>query len=177
MNVFDRLHPAPGVKVLPCPMSKSNLSHTQAANRRRDDDHVSWHVMKPTKRCEPTGLGMPSTVRTVPSMVLATPGAPGTVRPGSRRRGHKKAPCNLGFSSRIKTQAQYHELEGQQFLARLRGMHTRIVTATGDVRGLEDNYEKLRLKFVREFPLMKSHLARMEEVHESTLAPSKKGTV
>ena len=91
MNMmYDARNPAPGVVVLSCPASRAQgLPFAQAKNARHDDTAVSWHVLKPTKRCEPTGLGLPSTIRTLPHHVLPTTGAPlQTVRPGTRRRGH-----------------------------------------------------------------------------------------
>src|ERR1035437_5097116 len=104
-SLFSARTPAKGVVVLGSMSSKANgLGVTQSKNCKLDDKSISWHVLKPTKRCEPMGLGLPSTVKTVPHHVLSIPGcAPQTVRPGSRRRGHKHMPKNMGFSAKSVT--------------------------------------------------------------------------
>ena len=146
-TVYNARNPAPGVVVLGFPGSRAQgLPLSLARNARQDDENISWHVLKPTRRCEPTGLGLPSTVKTIPHHVLSIPGcAPQTVRPASRRRGHCHRPQNMGFSARPIPQAHYDQREADRAFSRLRTMHTKVVTCVPMVAvEIEGRYESAR---------------------------------
>ena len=145
---FNAYHPAPGVKVLPAGMPHNHLPLTQARNARLVDEHISWHVLKPTMRCEAVGLGMISTVRTAhsPEQPIVLKGCyPGTVTPGSRRRGHKHKPSNPGFASQIPGSQQMRLRAFPSLWASLKSQHVRLISYKGknpDI-SVETRYERM----------------------------------
>ena len=120
-STFDAINHAPGVRVYPLPAPRNQLTATQVKNCRRYS-HTEG-VLRRIALCRPVGLGMASTVRTLPSPIVPTHNsAPGTVRPGSRRRGHARASANTCFSGKSVTARQEHDREAARALDQLRKM-------------------------------------------------------
>ena len=121
--------PAPRVRVDPLPRPAMHLSPTQSKNTRKLTDEG---VLRPVFLCRPVGLGMPSAVRLIQSPVLPTRhAAPGTVRPASRRRGHKRAPSNPCFSNGFVTHRQQRGRDAADLLKKLSRLHMRVLTQQG----------------------------------------------
>jgi hypothetical protein len=165
---FDAVSPAARVRVDPLPRPAMHLSPTQSKNTRKLTDEG---VLRPVFLCRPVGLGMPSAVRLIPSPVLPNKhAAPGTVRPASRRRGHKRAPSNPCFSNGFVTHRQQRGRDAADLLKRLSRLHVRVLTHTGqDTRPLQARYEHLRRSGLTDFPEMARELARLEQEHERSV--------
>lgn len=171
---FNAYHPAPGVKVLPAGMAHNHLPLTQARNARLVDDHISWHVLKSTMRCEAVGLGIPSTIRTVrsPKQPIVLKGCyPGTVTPSTRRRGHKRKPANPGFSNPILGSNQMRMRAFPSLWESLKGQHMRLISYKGknpDI-SVETRYEAKRARIIRTYqgivPNLVAQIDAMEENH------------
>lgn len=174
VSQFDARHPAPNVLVLPAPHRKSNLEHTQARNARRIDPVMSWDCMRPTMRCQPTGLGMPSTPRTArsPYQPIALKGcAPGTVTPGSRRRSPKPGPKNLGCVSHLPSSQEYRLRSLASLMNDLKAQHAKLVGYRGKNpdTSVEDRYERKRARIIkvygRHVAALEAQIDAMEEQH------------
>lgn len=174
VSQFDSRHPAPNVVVLPAPMSKKNLGHTQSRNSRLIDPVISWHTMKPTMRCEATGLGMPSTPRTAcsPYQPIVLKGcAPGTVTPGSRRRSPKPAPKNLCCRRPIPSGGQIRLATFDSVFADLTHQHAKLVGYRGKNPdpSVEDRYERKRARIMQVYGRhvrdLSAKIDAMEDAH------------
>jgi len=174
VSQFDARHPAPHVLVLPAPHRKSNLEHTQARNVRLIDPVISWDCMRPTMRCQPTGLGMPSTPRTArsPSQPIALKGcAPGTVTPGTRRRSPKPGAKNLCCRRPIPSGGQVRMMTFDVVMADLAEQHARLVGYKGrnPDTSVEDRYERKRARIIkvygRHVAALEAQIDAMEEQH------------
>jgi len=170
-KVFDRCHPAPGVKVYGVPgMSAAHLSGAQQRLVRAsmiDDkgrirgDIAYMGVLKMHRLGGPVGLGCLSTAHSASQAInhgdfskvpekyntpIATHG-PG-VRPGIKRRSPKRGPRNPVFSGKMRT----HQQDAQHFFAKaankLRGLWRAINGRIPDPR-LEEIYESKRANFLR----------------------------
>jgi len=170
MPYHDAINPAPGVKVLPCPRPRQHLPLTQAKNSKKLDMSAPW-TLRPQRHTIAVGLGMPSTIRTLPSMVPATKhAAPGTVRSGSKRRGHSRRPSNMSFSARFVTGSQQHQRDAAEMLTKMADMHRAILNGHGGY-GLQAKYETHRLRVRLDFPEIMAALNVIEANHERRCRP------
>ena len=173
---FDSTHVAPGVRVQGVPTPKAHISQAQTRLARTPETNHKGEllgVLKVHMIGGAQGLGMISTVNTARVLCNITPSgkgcAPGTVRPGSRRRGHAKRPKNLCFGRPIPSNRAYELQDHEKLLAHLRQFDAHLESRAHVPEGLEDKYQALRVQLVRTSPAMAQRVAAMELQHRKTI--------
>ncbi len=123
--MYDAHNPAPGVTVYPMPRAKVD-GLTMAQQRASRVCSMNGHVLGAKPIGGPVGLGMKSTanISRIASPIHATTKgcAPGTVRPGSKRRSPKMRTHSLchKLGSFVKLHVQYEaakKIKHQELLA------------------------------------------------------------
>ena len=164
--VYDASTPFAGVRVSPCPGDRKHLPLTQARNSRVPSEEG---VMRMVPICKAVGLGMMSTVNTARCLCqvheFRKGCAPGTIRPGSRRRGHAHRPGNMAFSGKRITARVEQDRGAAEVLKNLSRFHLAILSGKTGVRA-ERVYESSRRKAVVDFPQIITKLAAIEAAHE-----------
>ena len=173
---FDSTHVAPGVRVQGVPTAKAHISQAQVRAARTPETNHKGElvgVLKSHMIGGAQGLGMISTVNTARVLCNITPSgkgcAPGTVRPGSRRRGHAKRPSNLCFGRPIPSNRAYEIQDQEKLLAQLRQFDAYLASRAHVPQGLEDKYQEQRAQLVRTSPAMAQRVAAMELEHKKTI--------
>ena len=172
-NVFDAINHAPGVHVYSVPAPRNQLTAAQVKNCRRYSQTEG--VLRRIALCRPVGLGMASTVRTLPSLIVPTKhSAPGTVRPGSRRRGHCRGPENTCFSAKMVTMAQERDREAVRWFENLKKFHLKVMlTPASQGVNMEARYERARALTLKAFPDLRQKVDAMELAHNQSVKPRK----
>lgn len=189
--VCDARRPAKGVRVTPFVGPKIHgLSISQAKARRRIEGFTFQRpgekmvqfrgpgVFQPHKAGGPTGLGMISSAKDADNAlrggdaskcpnhlnsVLPTKhAAPGTVRPGSRRRSPKPGPRNTVFCPAIPSKKDYQRREGERRLHFLKRTWIKLLNK-GNPQ-LEEQYESCRAALKLHHPTLIPQLAVIERI-------------
>jgi hypothetical protein len=156
----------------PVPKAKQDLPYSTAkAARRILTDKQGNYAGSGVLRAKPEGggvtLGMPSTVRTCPRMLLPTSG-PNSKRPP---KSPKPGPQNLCCRRPLPTNTQKQLQVAARELADLRRKHAKLV-GYGRERSLNEltnmllAYQYLRRKFVAEHPQLVDQLEKLELAHK-----------
>ena len=156
-TVADRLNPAAGCRIMPCPRPRAvGLTMSQVkASRTPMKDHLGNYVgvLKVHMVGGTQGIGMISTARSARS--LSQPMnprmsdfwlkgvRPANMRPAGKRRSPKKGPRNHCFIGKIPTGFVYAEREFHGKLSQLTDMYKAIARERAGT-SLEDQYENLR---------------------------------
>lgn len=189
--VCDARRPAKGVRVTPYVGPKIHgLSISQTKARRRIEGFtfqrpgekivrfVGPGVFQPQKAGGPTGLGMLSSAKDADnalrrgdpskcpvhlnSVLPTRHAAPGTVRPGTRRRSPKPGPRNPVFCGDIPSKKDYERREGQRRLKFLRKIWIKLLRRGNPA--LEDQYESCRAALKAHHPNLIPKLAEIERI-------------
>ncbi len=174
--MFDRTHPAPGVKVMGTYRAKAHISMSQQRLARTPEKHhdgslvgvMSTHMIGGAQ-----GLGMISTVISANArckVVNFTKGcAPGTIRPGSKRRGHSHRPRNMAFSGGLPTEQQVEQRELDRRFKHLRQFHAHLCSRDHVPTGLLEKYVRVAKSLRFTNPMMADRVSKMEALHFKTI--------
>ena len=170
LPVYDAITPYAGVKVMPSPGPHNHLPATQARNARIASTDG---VLRMVPICKPVGLGMMSTVNSARCLCqvheFRKGCAPGTIRPGSRRRGHAHRPANMAFSGKRITVRVERDRDAADMLKKLARFHLKVLTQVGNTTCLQSIYEQARHIALRDYPEIANKLAMIEKAHESSV--------
>lgn len=157
------------------PRPKAHISPSQQRLARTPETHhngESVGVIRTPMIGGAQGLGMMSTVHSAKCLcpvVESLKGcAPGTVRPGNRRRGHAHRPSNMTGMAVSPTALHYQQREGEKLLQNLRRFHVTVLFRKSE--RLTSQYRMQRAALLEQHPLMIQQVQSIEQMHLKTLA-------
>ena len=190
--MYDRLNPAPGVRVAPVliprakglSMAQHNAAYGPMTNDKGEPKTgvAVRGVLQPFVRlCGPVGLGMLSTAHATVHLERTLPTRP--VNPGQPRTPGRKTyqgrsnvgPKNPIFQAKLPHKIKLRRDEMARACNHVKQLHSEVVRFAGTVRGrdLARKYASVRREFLASFPESTRHIESVEKLHKLHLARAK----